>query len=116
MRRRDLVKLPFTSKLVTGLVLVAFLGGCASPPEPKPENKPEQPAKDPGEVPAGNPRAPNVEKPKPQRPQAQHPPDDEKPGGGGNQGGGGNLLDEIHRDLTLRDKEKAALADHYFKV
>ncbi|MEZ0227682.1 MAG: hypothetical protein ACAI25_03600 [Planctomycetota bacterium] len=111
------MKMPFMKFSSAAALAAALLGaGCASGPD-------EQPAKgrDPGDVPAGAPNT-KVDAPKKAapKPEANHPPDDKPAGGnqGGGQGGngGGNLLDELHRDLTLRDKEKAALCEHYFKV
>jgi type II secretory pathway component GspD/PulD (secretin)/Tfp pilus assembly protein PilF len=84
--------------------------GCASG-----DKKPDGPKKPAGpDIPAGAPDKPAdkpAEKPGPTQP--GHPPDDQPAGGGG---GGGNALDQIAKDLSLRDKERLALAEHYFKV
>ncbi len=115
---RQIVKIPFTHKIPAGAVLLAaaLLGaGCSSAPTEEP--KPKKP--DPGAIPAGN---PNFKQEKPARapkPDVNHPPDDQ-PGGNGNgnnnNNGGGGVLDQVYNEMTLRDKEKHALADHYFKV
>src|SRR5579872_5813725 len=42
--------------------------------------------------------------------------ENDKKGGGGGGGGGNQVLDDLYKDLGLRDKEKRALAEHYFKV
>ncbi|HZV01991.1 MAG TPA: hypothetical protein VFF73_35110 [Planctomycetota bacterium] len=92
-------------KLTLAASLAALAVGCSSTEQNVPKPKPE--------APAGAPEGPGKQQPGQQAP--KDPPGDDKPGGGG--GGGGNqVLDDLYKDLGLRDKEKRALAEHYFKV
>src|SRR5579872_2110390 len=91
------------------LTLAAFVAalavGCSSTEETVKKPKPEAPA-----------GAPEAGPGKQQQPPKDPPGDDDKKGGGGGGGGGNQVLDDLYKDLGLRDKEKRALAEHYFKV
>jgi type II secretory pathway component GspD/PulD (secretin) len=97
-----------------------LVAGCASSHKGEKRDDDGPPAADPGNMPAGNPRAgkPQDGRPVPPAktpgPVAEHPPDDQ-PGGNNNNGGNG-VLNELHQQLSLRDKERIALGEHYFKV
>src|SRR4051812_28811048 len=90
---------------IAALIAALAASGCASSPEarPGPDAKP----------PAAPEKAPEQAPPE-KKPVPEHPPD-EQPGAGAQPGQGG-ILDQLHKELTLRDKERLALAEHYFKV
>lgn len=79
--------------------------GCAGP-EPH-ENQQQPPAE---QQPAET-TTPPADTTSPPADSAQSPPPDQ-PG----QGGGNQVLDELARELTLREQEARALAQHYFKT
>jgi type II secretory pathway component GspD/PulD (secretin) len=83
-----------------GASLLLSLSACASP-EPQQQEQANAPAQQP-------PAAPQQ-----QQPQAQSPPPDQP---GQPPGPGGNVLDELARELTLREQEGRALAQHYFRA
>ena len=97
MRRHEY---SYGQRLLTGLGALSLLAaaGCAGP---EPEPTPPAPAAE--EEPA---------QAEPQPEQAEGPPPDQ-PGGGGQAGG---VLEDLARELTLREKEARALAAHYYST
>src|SRR5262245_59422178 len=99
------------TKKITGIAIALLLAGCSGTPDREKNQDEKKPGVDPGNLPAGAPdQTPTKRKPTPESP--GHPPDDKGPGAGGG-GGGGNLLEDLHKDLTLQDKEKKGVAEHY---
>jgi Flp pilus assembly secretin CpaC/tetratricopeptide (TPR) repeat protein len=102
MRRHEL---SYCQRLLTGLgalTLAAGMAGCAgTEPEPTPAAPPAQ--------------EPAAEEPAAEEPVAEQRADDpppEQPGGGG----AGGVLEDLARELTLREKEARALAGHYYST
>lgn len=87
-----------TGRALGAAALLFAWAGCASPdPAPK---APEQPAKKPAA------KAAPTERP-------QDPPEGDR---GPRRPGGGGVLDELAKELSLRDQERASLARHYFET
>jgi type II secretory pathway component GspD/PulD (secretin)/uncharacterized protein YqgQ len=89
-----------------GASALLLAAGCAGP-EPQEQNQ-QPPAEQTQPADAAPPPADTTSPP---ADQAHSPPPDQ-PG----QGGGNNVLDELAKDLTLRDQEGRALAQHYYKT
>ncbi|RMG12258.1 MAG: hypothetical protein D6731_14275 [Planctomycetota bacterium] len=86
-----------------GAATLVALFGCAAPdPAPEPAFEEASPA-DTADAPA---------QPGPAAEAPSGPPDEPPPGGGG----GGGVLDELAKELSLRDQERQALARHYFET
>ena len=108
--------LPRRGRILGAFAVLIALAGCAAPEsKPSPEGPAEKAAEpgapDPGA--ADGPASPaDGDSVKPDADPAQDPP----PDGDAPPIGGNGPLDELAKELTLRDQEREALARHYFET